>query len=133
MPPAPSYWQVRGLAETKQSPHRAAAPIHLWSPPRLNAPAARAGPHGALDAAPIPRLQSTPIPRLPRNPLVPRNQPWMTRRSFHRPTALASVAICPLLLQGQQDANKGIFTGWISVWLTSLFPLAPARRTPSAV
>ena len=55
-----------------------------WSPPRLDVPAARVGLHGAQDEAPIPLLQSALIPCPPRNPLIPRNQPQITRQSPHR-------------------------------------------------
>ena len=75
--------------------------MHLQSPPRLNAPAARVGPNEAPVAAPIPQLQSSQIPRPPRNPLAPRSQPQMIRQSLHRPTALASVATLPLPPQAQ--------------------------------
>ena len=92
---------------------------HLQSPPRPSGPAARVGPTEALDTAPIP--QSAQITHPPRSPLIPRT----TRQSLHRPTALASVAICPSPLQGLQDTNEGIFMGWTLVWWTPLLPLAP--------
>ena len=102
-------------------------------PQRLNAPTARAGPNEALDAAPIPQLQSAQILHPPRNPLAPRSQHWMIRRSLHRPSALASTAVRPLPPQGQQDANEEIFTGWTLLWSTPPFPSAPACLMPSAV
>ena len=126
MPPAPSYWQVREPAATKQSPHRVAAPDMSVESPKAKHSSSQGGPPQGSGQAPIPQLQSAQIPCLPRNPLVPRNQPQMTRQSLHRPAALASVAIHPLPPQGQQDTNEGIFMGWTRVWLTPLFPSAPA-------
>ena len=58
--------------------------MHLQSPPRLNAPAARAGLNEARDAAPTPQLQSAQTLHPPRNP---RSQPRMTRQSLPKPTA----------------------------------------------
>ena len=107
--------------------------MHLQSPPRLNTPAARAGPNEAPDAAPTPQLQSTQILHLPRNPPTLRSQPRMIRQSLQRPTPLASMAICPLLPQSQLDANKKIFTRRTLARLTPPFPSAPACLMASAV
>ena len=75
MPPAPSYWQVREPAVTKQSPHRAAASDAPVKSPKAKCSNSKSGPQHALDAAPIPQLQSAQILHLPRNPLAPRSQP----------------------------------------------------------
>ena len=80
--------------------------MHLQSPPRLNAPAARAGPNEAQDAAPTPQLQSAQILHPPRNPPASRSQPWMTSQSLQRPAALASTAICLLPPQGQPGHKR---------------------------
>ena len=101
--------------------------------PRLNAPAARAGPSEAWDAVPTPQLQSAQTLHPPRNPPAPRSQPQMTRQSLPRPTALASVAIRLLSPQGQPDANEEIFTWRTLVQLTPPFPSALACLTDSAV
>ena len=111
VPPAPSYQQNSEPVAVKQSHTGWWLQTHLWSPPRLGIPAARAGLHGAWDAAPIPPPQSAPIPRLPRNPLILRNQPWTAWQSFHRPTAPRSMATHPLLPQSWMGANEGIFVG----------------------
>ena len=123
MPPAPSYQQVREPAVTKQSPHRGAALDTSVESPK--AKCSRCSSNTST--------LKCPIPHPPRNPLVPRTQPWTTRQSLHRPAALASVAVCPLLPQCQQDANEGIFVGWTPAWPTSLFPSAPTHWTTSAV
>ena len=107
--------------------------MHLQSPPRLNAPAARAGPNEAPDAAPTPQLQSAQILHLPRNPPVPRSQPWMIKQSLQRPAALTSVAIHPLLPQGQPDVNEKIFTWRTLAQSTPPFPSAPVCLIASAV
>ena len=111
VPPALSYQQNSKPVAVKQSLHRWQLQTHLWSPPRLGVPAARAGLCGALDTAPIPPPQSALIPCLPRNPLILRNQPQTTQRSLHRPAVPRSAAACPLLPQSQMGANEGIFVG----------------------
>ena len=79
VPPAPSYWQVREPAVTKQSPHRVAALDTSGESPKAKHSSSKGGPPGALDTAPIPQLQSAQILHPPRSPLAPRNQPRMTR------------------------------------------------------
>ena len=127
VPPAPSYWQVREPAATKQSPHKVAASDTPAESPKAKCP------NEALDAAPMPQLQSAQILHPPRNPLAPWSQPQTIRRSLHRSTALTSTAIHPLLPQGQPDANEKIFAGRTLAQSTLLFPSAPACLMPSAV
>ena len=79
MPPAPSYQQIREPAATKQSLHRAAAPDTPAESPKVKCSSSKGTPNEAPDAAPTPELQSAQILHPPRNPLAPRNQPWMIR------------------------------------------------------
>ena len=44
MPPAPSYWQVREPAVTKQSPHRVAAPDMSVDSPKAKCSSSKGGP-----------------------------------------------------------------------------------------
>ena len=106
MPPVPSYWQDRELAAAKQSPHRAAA-LDMSTESRKTKHSSSKG--GPPQGAGHNSNTSTLIPLLPRNLPIPRNQPWTARQSLHRIAAPGSVVTCPFPLQGQWDANKGIF------------------------
>ena len=101
VPPAPSYQHVREPAATKQSPHRVAAPETSVESPKAKHSSSKGRPQRGSRCSSNTSTPKRPILCLPRNPLVPRNQPWMTRQSLHRPAALASAAVHPLLPQGQ--------------------------------
>ena len=56
MPPAPSYWQVREPAVTKQSPHRVAASDTPVESPKAKCSSSKSGSNETWDATPTPQL-----------------------------------------------------------------------------
>ena len=133
MPPAPFYRQVRKPVVTKQSPHRVVASDTPVESPKAKCPSSKSSPQEAWDAAPRPQLQSAPTLLQPRSPPAPKSQPQMARRSLQRLTVLASVVVHLLPPPGQLEANKEIFMWKTLVWLTPLFPSAPACLMASTV
>ena len=72
MPPAPSYWQVRELVATKQSPHRVAAPDMSVESPKAKCTSSKGGPpwgsgHSSNTSTPkCPDSTSTKKPSCPK-------------------------------------------------------------------
>ena len=133
MPPAPSYQQVRELVATKQSLHRVAAlDTHVESP-KAKCSNSKSRPQQGSGCSSNTSTPKCPDSTSTKKPSCPKESTPDDQAKSPRPAALASMAICPLLPQDQQDANEEIFMGRTLVWSTPLFPSAPACLMPSAV
>ena len=133
MPPAPSYWQARELVATKQSLHRVVALDTSVESLKAKRSSSKGGPSQGSRCSSNTSTLKHPDSMSTKKPSCPKNSTPDDQAKSPQPAALASVAVHPLPPQGQQEANEGILVGWTPVWLTSLFPSAPACQTPSAV
>ena len=133
MPLAPSYWQVREPAVTKQSPHRVVASDTPAESPKAKCSSSKSSTQRGSGCSSNTSTPKCPDSTSAKKPSCPQSQPQTARRSLPSPTVLTSMAVCLLPPPSQPDANREIFARKTLVQSTPPFPSAPACSMASAV
>ena len=133
MPPAPSYQQVRELAATKQSLHRAAASDTPVESPKAKCSNSKSGPPQGSGRSSNTSTLKHPDSMSAKKPSCSKESTPDDQAKSPQACSSCKHSHSPSPTSGPAGCKQRDLHGWTPVQLTPLFPLAPAYWTPSAV